>query len=170
MKGRIVVLAMALCISAAAVMGQTTQPSAELSTQPSTQISATIDQAKAAAQTIQNRAVTTASQIKEEGLPPGAIIALIVVGAFAGNTIGNLLKMNNTMATHIISLLIGGIGTFLAAFIVKVTGIDVGLPQITFKTESLLLALVVTFVLMLIFVKTRGGVNRMTSPGAPPRH
>jgi hypothetical protein len=66
--------------------------------------------------------------------------------------------------------LIGGIATFAAAFIVNVAGIDVGLPQVKFKTESLLLALVLTFILMLVFVKTRGGVNRITSAGAPPKH
>ena len=60
MKGQILVLAIALCLSAAAAIGQTTQPATMPSTAPS-DVSKSIDHAKAAAQTIQDRAVTTAN-------------------------------------------------------------------------------------------------------------
>ncbi|HEX4797545.1 MAG TPA: hypothetical protein VH370_27375 [Humisphaera sp.] len=158
MKGSLILLGVALCIgAAAAALGQATQPS-----------TAPIEQAKSTAQELQHRAVDTASKIKEEGLPPGTIIALIVVGAFAGNTVGNLLRMTNTLGAHLISLLLGGVGTVVAAFVVNVTGLSLGWPQIAFKSESLVLALIVTFVLMLIFVKTRGSVHRMTGTASAP--
>jgi len=147
-------------MSAATVsLGQATRPS----TLP-------VEQVKSTAQALQNRAVDTATKIKEEGLPPGTIIALIVVGAFAGNTVGNLLRMTNTLGAHLISLLLGGVGTVVAAFVVNVTGLSLGWPQIAFKSESLALALIVTFVLMLIFVKTRGSVHRMTNPAPTPHN
>ena len=126
-------------------------------------ISAKAQEAKSAAQDIKERAAETARQLKEEGLPPGAVAALIVIGALAGAAVGILFRTQTRIIGAIIHLIIGGIGAFLAAFAVKVLNLDFGWPRIEFRSETLALAVVVSIVLVLIFRQSTRHVRWVAS-------
>jgi hypothetical protein len=126
-------------------------------------LSSKAEEAKSTAQDIKERAAETARQLKEEGLPPGALAALIVIGALAGAAVGILFRTQTRIIGAIIHLIIGGIGAFLAAFAVKVLGLDFGWPRVEFHSETLVLAIGLSIVLVLIFRQSTRQVRWVAS-------
>jgi uncharacterized membrane protein YeaQ/YmgE (transglycosylase-associated protein family) len=123
-------------------------------------------QVQSAAQSIGSRATDTVNQIRQQGLSPEAIIAWVVLGALAGIVAGGIFRPRAGPVGVVLNLILGGIGAFLGGFAVKVLGLDFGWPVITFKSESLLLALIFSFALVLLYRGLLRRVHKATSDGS----
>jgi len=124
----------------------------------------TVEKVKETAAEIKQRSDETVSDIKENGLSTKDIIAIIAMGALTAGVVGTLLMPSRSRAGVIIDLVIGSVGAFIGAFVVRVLKLDFGWPTVSFRLETLLASFVVAVVLVVVFGKFLRGAHRVTAP------
>jgi uncharacterized membrane protein YeaQ/YmgE (transglycosylase-associated protein family) len=132
-----------------------------------------MEQVRAAAENIGGRA----SEAVKQGLNAEMILAWIVVGMVVGNLTGKLLTLRSSGFGWFLNLVVGGIGAFLGGSVVYVLHLDLGLPPISFSSESLILAIIFSIGIVLAWWRlmkvfrrkpaTAGATAATAATGAP---
>jgi uncharacterized membrane protein YeaQ/YmgE (transglycosylase-associated protein family) len=128
----------------------------------------TVQKVKQTAADIEQRTADTVKDLKENGLSTQDLVALIAMGALTAGVVGNLLMPSRSRLGVIIDLIIGSVGAFLGALIVRVLKLDFGWPTVSFHLETLLVAFVIAVVLVVFFAKLLRGTHRATAPRNAP--
>ena len=123
----------------------------------------TVQKVKQTASEIEKNTADTVKDLKENGLSTKDIIAITAMGALTAGVVGTLLIPSRSRAGVIIDLIIGSVGAFVGAFIVRVLKLDFGWPTVTFQLETLLVAFVVAVILVVFCAKFRRGAHRATA-------